>query len=136
MAFNIHGFPAFAWNDGTGEVCPPRLGHLYLAPSSPSRMRRSSLSSASAFSSFRVSASVFSVKFRVNPWLILLHSLLLISVKFRVRPWQSLLLLLLLLLSCQTPSPLPSALKPIHCNSSILIYLKTMVLIKLCIPNN
>ena len=38
-------------------------------------------------SSFRVSASVFSVKFRVLPWLILLHSLVLISVKFRVLPW-------------------------------------------------
>jgi hypothetical protein len=24
LAFNIHGFPAFAWNDGTGAVCPPR----------------------------------------------------------------------------------------------------------------
>ena len=46
-----------------GRFVPPRLGHLYLAPSSPSRMRRSSLSSASAYSSFRVSASVFSVSF-------------------------------------------------------------------------
>ena len=23
LDFNIHGFPAFAWNDGTGAVCPP-----------------------------------------------------------------------------------------------------------------
>ena len=58
--------------------------------------------------------------------------LVLHSVFFRVRPWQ----MLLLMLSCPTPNPLPNALKPIRRNSSILIYLKTMVLIKLCIPNN
>ena len=63
--------------------------------------------------------------------------LVLISVKFRVRPWQMLLLLpLLLLLYSPTPNPLFNTLKPIRRNSSILIYLKTMVLIKLCIPNN
>jgi hypothetical protein len=55
-------------------------------------------------SSFRVSDYVFSVKFRVNPWQmlllilgfisvsLLLPFLLLISVKFRVNPWQMLLL--------------------------------------------
>jgi len=69
-----------------------------------------------------------SVKFRVNPWQMLLLGLP--SVKFRVRPWQ------MLLLSCPTPNPLPNAFKPTRRNSSILIYLKTMVLIKLCIPNN
>ena len=58
--------------------------------------------------------------------------LVLPSVFFRVIPWQ----MLLLMLSCRTPNPLPSALNPIHRNSSILIYLKTMVLIKLCITNN
>ena len=40
------------------------------------------------------SASVFSVKFLVNPWQMLLLSLVLISVFFRVRPWLILLLLL------------------------------------------
>jgi hypothetical protein len=100
LAFNIHGFHAFAGMTGGGfRPCatnngqfdkltdrtegapapelvegphPLRLRHpRHPAPSSPSRMRRSSLSSACAFS-FRVYASVFSVFFRVNPWQMLL----------------------------------------------------------------
>jgi len=66
--------------------------------------------------------------------------LVLISVKFRVNPWLMLLLGLLsvaiLLRYSSTPNPLFNTLKPIRRNSPILIYLKTMVLIKLCIPNN
>ena len=69
--------------------------------------------------------------------ILLLLPLILPSVFFRVLPWQMLLLLpLLLLLYSPTPNPLLNTLKPIHRNSPILIYLKTMVLIKLCIPNN
>jgi hypothetical protein len=42
----------------------------------------------------------------------------------------------ILLLYSPTPNPLFNTLKPIRRKSSMLIYLKTMVLIKLCIPNN
>ena len=62
-----------------------------------------------------------SVKFRVNPWLMLLLGLLSVA---RLRLYYT------------TPNPLFNTLKPTRRNFSILIYLKTMVLIKLCIPNN
>ena len=42
----------------------------------------------------------------------------------------------ILLRYSSTPNPLFNTLKPTRRNFSILIYLKTMVLIKLCIPNN
>ena len=53
-----------------------------------------SVANASACSFFRASASVFSVKFRVNPWLYFCLLPCFASAYFRVIPWQMLLLIL------------------------------------------
>jgi hypothetical protein len=90
-----------------GHFCPPSIFSLRLPKGPfPNSIFIPSLThpALNDVFCFRVSASVFSVKFRVNPWQMLLlvlisvanFLLLLIlpSVKFRVNPWQMLLLIL------------------------------------------
>ena len=90
-----------------GHFCPPSIFSLSLPKGPfPNSIFIPSLThpALKAVFCFRGSASVFSVKFRVNPWQMLLlvlisvanFLLLLIlpSVKFRVNPWQMLLLIL------------------------------------------
>jgi len=69
LAFNIHGFPAFAWNDGTGEVCPPRALVTFT-----SRHRHLRVCGGPVF---LLPAHFDSVSLLLLP-----------SVKFRALPWQ------------------------------------------------
>ena|GEM_PF-4504624 len=66
LAFNIHGFPAFAWNDGTGEVCPPRALVTFT-----SRHRHLRVCGGPVFllpAHFDSVSLLPSVKFRALPW--------------------------------------------------------------------